>query len=99
MFIASENGEPIAAIEFKIDDEDKNCEIIRVASIKRWWWKSLVEFVEKECQKHDIKKIWLRSLEKYNAAGFREKMWFNEKLLAKKQFGWENAYFLGKVIE
>jgi predicted CopG family antitoxin len=35
MFIASENGEPIAAIEFKIDDEDKNCEIIRVASIKR----------------------------------------------------------------
>jgi hypothetical protein len=35
MFIVSENNTPIAAIEFKIDDDDKNCEIIRIASIKK----------------------------------------------------------------
>jgi hypothetical protein len=35
MYIADEDNIPIAVIEFKIDNSDKACEIIRLASIKK----------------------------------------------------------------
>ncbi len=96
IFVALEKNKIIAAIQ--LQRQEKNYEIIWLASIKKGGGKSLAEFAITKCKKEKILKLWCWSLTVYQAKGFYKKMGFEEIFLLKKQWHGKDCYFCGKII-
>lgn len=59
----------------------------------------LVQMAETVCKNQGLPKLWCWSNVRYGAADFYRKTGFSEEYLLKKQWGGEDIWFFGKVIE
>jgi N-acetylglutamate synthase-like GNAT family acetyltransferase len=92
------NGRPVAAIWLETT-QGSSCQIHSLASTVIGAGGELVEYAANLCRTLDIPKLYCWSLARYNSRRFYDTMGFKEQFLARRQFGNEDAYFFGRLIE
>lgn len=97
-YVIELKGEVLGAFSYRFYNE--SCQILTIASdIKnKGLGTAMLNHIVEKCKENNIKKVWCWSLKRYNAGAFYEKMGFDEKFVAKKQFFGEDTYFFGKVL-